>query len=284
MGVEFTHSEAETYQVITITPIAALENNYFWVIRPDIRQPFVYLVDPGDAAPVIGYLQKHELQPKAILVTHRHHDHIDGINELLQHWPVPVFGPDSPAISQVTHKLKDGDRLKLPPLEFHVIGVPGHTVEHIAYYLPVTNQSGNTAPKLPAIFCGDALFAAGCGRMFDGPADVMWASLCRLAALPDNTQVYCAHEYTLVNLAFAKAVEPDNPEIAARYEAIKILRSNNGISLPTNILLEKRTNPFLRCQESGIKNFICNRENRVVKDEVEIFALLRKAKDNWPQR
>ena len=110
----------------SITPIPALENNYFWVIRPDNQEPFVYLVDPGDAAPVIDYLQKHQLQLNAILITHRHHDHIDGINELLQLWPVPVYGPDSPAIPQITHKLKDGDRLRLHPLEFEVIAVPGH--------------------------------------------------------------------------------------------------------------------------------------------------------------
>lgn len=267
----------------SITPIPALENNYFWVIRPDSQQPFVCLVDPGDAAPVIDYLQKHQLQLNAILITHRHHDHIDGINELLQLWPVPVYGPDSPAIPQITHKLKDGDRLRLHPLEFEVIAVPGHTVEHIAYYLPAISRCTTTKPEPPAIFCGDALFAAGCGRMFDGPADVMWASLCRLAALPEDTRVYCAHEYTLANLAFAKAVEPDNPEIAARFEAVKFLRSNDGISLPTTISLEKRTNPFLRCQVDGVKNFISQRETRALIDAKEVFALLRRTKDNWPQ-
>lgn len=161
------------------------------------------------------------------------------------------------------------------------MAVPGHTAEHIAYYLPATGQSTTTESEPPAIFCGDALFAAGCGRMFDGPADVMWASLCRLAALPEDTRVYCAHEYTLANLAFAKAVEPDNPEIADRFESVKILRSNQGISLPTTILLEKRTNPFLRCQEDGVKSFIQQREKRIVADVKEVFALLRQTKDNW---
>lgn len=266
--------------MISITAIPALENNYFWVIRPELDKPFVYLVDPGDAVPVIAYLQQRQLQPKAILITHRHHDHIGGINALLKQWPLPVYGPNSAAIPQITHPLKDGDHLKLGQLPFEVIAVPGHTIEHIAYYLPAT-KSAAKAPEPPVLFCGDALFAGGCGRMFDGPAEVMWASLCRLAALPDNTRIYCAHEYTLANLAFAKAVEPENHEIAARFEQIKTLRSNHGISLPSTIALEKRTNPFLRCQETGIKNFIFRQEQRDIDNAAEAFAVLRKIKDNW---
>jgi hydroxyacylglutathione hydrolase len=287
MGVEFSTRQEEIGQVTSITPIPALDSNYFWVIRPDIDEPNVYIVDPGDAAPVIDYLQQYQLEPKAILVTHRHRDHIGGINDLLQHWPIPVYGPDSPHIPQITHKLKGGDQLDLPKLQLDVIAVPGHTVEHIAYYMhAVIDSSGNlekAKSKSPAVFCGDALFAAGCGRMFDGPAEVMWASLLTLAALPGNTRIYCAHEYTLPNLAFAKEIEPENREIAQRFEQVKSLRANNCISLPSTISIEKRTNPFLRCQEAGIKSFIERQEGHHVDSDAEVFSLLRKAKDNWQQ-
>lgn len=271
--------------MVDITPIPALDSNYFWVIKPTINAADVYVVDPGDATPVIDYVRQHQLTLKAILITHRHRDHIGGIDELLQHWPVPVYGPDSPHIPQITYKLSGGDRLNLPNLQLDVIAVPGHTVEHIAYYMPAPTQTNNnndeTAKKAPAVFCGDALFAAGCGRMFDGPADVMYASLLTLAALPENTRIYCAHEYTLANLAFAKAVEPDNVEITQRFKQIKQLRANNGISLPSTISLEKQTNPFLRCHETGVKNFIKQQEGYSVGSDAEVFALLRKAKDNW---
>lgn len=268
---------------MNITPIPALDSNYFWVIKPTINDSGVYVVDPGDAIPVIDYVRQHQLTLNAILITHRHRDHIGGIDELLRHWPVPVYGPDSPHIPQITHKLTGGDRLTLPNLQLDVIAVPGHTAEHIAYYLPAPPQANNndSANEAPAVFCGDALFAAGCGRMFDGPAEVMWASLLTLAALPENTRVYCAHEYTLANLAFAKAVEPDNPEIMRRFEQIKQLRANNGISLPSTISLEKQTNPFLRCHETGVKNFIKQQEGGYVCSDAEVFALLRRAKDNW---
>lgn len=270
--------------MISITPIPALDSNYFWVIKPATTEPSVYVVDPGAAAPVADYIQEHQFILKAILITHRHRDHTGGIDELLQHWPVPVYGPESPHIPQITHHLKGGDKLNLPDMQLDVIAVPGHTVEHIAYYLPapiLAKANNETDAEAPAIFCGDALFAAGCGRMFDGPADVMWKSLLTLAALPDNTRIYCAHEYTLGNLAFAAFIEPDNSEIARRFEEIKQLRLNNGISLPSTIAVEKRTNPFLRCHLSDVKNFIKKQERREIHSEAEIFALLRKTKDSW---
>lgn len=267
--------------MINITPIPALDSNYFWVIQTDLNQPFVYLLDPGAASPIIAHLAQHQLIPKAILITHRHRDHTDGINDLLRQWPIPVYGPDSPAIPQVTHKLYDGDRLSLAGLQLEVIAVPGHTTEHIAFYLAESIDAASMLNDPPALFCGDALFAAGCGRMFDGPADVMWDSLCKLAALPDETRVYCAHEYTLANLAFAHTVEPNNTDIAQRYEQISHLRATNGISLPSTIALEKRTNPFLRCQATAVRHFVEQWSGRVMSSSTEVFALLRQAKDNW---
>lgn len=261
-----------------ISAIPIFENNYVWVIRPDPSQPDVYLVDPGEAAPVISHLTNHQLLPKAILVTHRHRDHIEGIKEITHRWPIPVYGPDSAAIPQVTHPLIEGDVLRLDELAFRVMAVPGHTNEHIAFFLPASTQC--TPKATPLVFCGDALFAGGCGRMFDGPADLMWNSLCKLAALPDNTLIYCTHEYTLANLEFAVAVEPDNTAIHERLKQTRVLREEARITLPSSILMEKRTNPFLRCHLDGVKNFVCP-EGINNYSPAQVFALLRALKDNW---
>jgi hydroxyacylglutathione hydrolase len=263
--------------VLTITPIPALDSNYFWVIRPSLNSQIVFVVDPGDATPVIDYLTRNQLTLTAILITHRHRDHTQGIAGLLDHWPVPVYGPDSELIPQITHKLGDGDLLQLEGTAFKIMGVPGHTWEHIAYF--VSSPDGKSSPLL---FCGDALFAGGCGRRFDGTAEIMWDSLQKLAALPDDTQIYCAHEYTKANLAFAVAVEPDNQELGTRFEQVKQTRAQGGITLPSNILLEKRTNPFLRCQQPGIKIFTENRTRQPLATPAEVFGALRLMKDTWP--
>ena len=262
--------------MLTISPIPALDSNYFWVIRPNDQGDAVYVVDPGDAAPVTEYLGHHQLQLSGILITHRHRDHTQGIAGLLQHWSVPVYGPNSDLIPQVTHKLQGNDLLELDGISFKIIAVPGHTWEHIAYFC------GDIPSSPPILFCGDALFAGGCGRRFDGTAEIMWDSLQTLAALPDNTQIYCAHEYTQTNLEFAVAVEPNNTELLARFEQVKQTRARGQITLPTNILLEKRTNPFLRCQRSGIKIFAEHKTNSALETPAEVFGALRLIKDSWP--
>lgn len=258
--------------MIKITPIPALESNYFWVIQPDPNKAVVLVVDPGDAKPVIDYLNRHSLKLQAILVTHRHNDHTGGINELLEHHPVTVYGPQSAAIPQINAYLEHDDQLDLLGLSFRIIAVPGHTWEHIAYYLPTSN----------VLFCGDALFAGGCGKRFDGTAEIMWESLQNLAALPDETLVYCAHEYTLPNLRFAIAAEPDNIELMERFHQVETLRQQGRITLPSTILLEKRTNPFLRCQEAGIKSFIRQHSVIPLKTAADAFGALRSIKDSWP--
>lgn len=263
--------------MLTITPIPALDSNYFWVIRPSMDTQAVYVVDPGDAAPVIDYLTRHQLTLAAILITHRHRDHIQGITGLLERWPVSIYGPDSELIPQITHKLGDGDLLPLAGITFKIIGVPGHTWEHIAYFALATQDT-----PTPLVFCGDALFAGGCGRRFDGTAEIMWDSLQKLAALPDDTQIYCAHEYTQANLAFAVAVEPENPDLGARFEQVKQIRARGGVTLPSSILLEKRTNPFLRCQQAGIKIFAEKRTQQTLGTSAEVFGALRLIKDTWP--
>lgn len=262
--------------MLTISPIPALDSNYFWVIRPDDQSDAVYVVDPGDAAPVTEYLRHHQFQLAGMLITHRHRDHTQGITGLLERWPVPVYGPDSDLIPQITHKLEDGDFLQLAGINFKIIAVPGHTWEHIAYF----SDDNPAAP--PVLFCGDALFAGGCGRRFDGTAEIMWDSLQTLAALPDNTQIYCAHEYTQANLAFAVAVEPNNTELCARFEQVKQTRAQGQISLPSNILLEKRTNPFLRCQQAGIKIFAEQKAKAALETPAQVFGALRLIKDTWP--
>ncbi|WP_062065665.1 hydroxyacylglutathione hydrolase [Cellvibrio sp. OA-2007] len=262
--------------MLTITPIPALDSNYFWVIRPDLSSPSVYVVDPGDAAPVMDFLIRSQLELSAILVTHRHRDHTQGITTLLEHWQVPVYGPDSELIPQITHILNNNDVLQLDGITFRVIAVPGHTWEHIVYFCDSTSNHP------PLLFCGDALFAGGCGRRFDGTAEIMWDSLQKLAALPDDTQIYCAHEYTQANLAFAVAVEPDNIELCARFERVQHARAQGLITLPSTMLLEKRTNPFLRCQQSGIRIFAEDRLKQLLRTPAEIFGALRLIKDNWP--
>lgn len=262
--------------MLTITPIPALDSNYFWVAQPNPNTPTVYVVDPGDAAPVIDYLKSHQLALAAILVTHRHRDHTQGIDGLLEYARVPVYGPASELIPQVTHKLGNGDLLQLDGVAFKIISVPGHTWEHIAYFC----MADDTRP--PLLFCGDALFAGGCGRRFDGTAEIMWDSLQKLAALPDETQIYCAHEYTQANLEFALAVEPHNKQLLDRFEHVKQIRAQGHITLPSTILLEKRTNPFLRCQQDGIKVFIEKRSQRPMGTPAEVFGALRLLKDTWP--
>lgn len=258
--------------MLKVTPIPAFENNYFWVIQPAMNYPGVVVVDPGDAAPVKKYLQSNNLNLKAILITHRHRDHIGGVNELLSYYPVEVYGPYSEAIPQVSMGLEHDCRFDLVGLHFNVIAVPGHTWEHIAYYLPDHNM----------VFCGDALFAGGCGRRFDGTAEIMWQSLRKVAALPEETLVYCAHEYTLANLQFASAVEPENEDLASRLGQVELLRSQNQVTLPTTILLEKRTNPFLRCDLDSVKRFIKTRTDKPLITDSDYFGALRSIKDTWP--
>ncbi len=191
----------------TIIPIPAFADNYIWLLR-DGRSAVV--VDPGDATPVLAYLERAGLTLTAILATHHHNDHVGGIPALRERYPVPVFGPARESIPARTQALSEGDVFEVPglPVTLRTLDIPGHTAGHIALFGEVAGA--------PSVFCGDTLFAAGCGRLFEGTPSQMWASLSALARLPDATNVYCGHEYTLANLRFALAVEPDNAALAAR--------------------------------------------------------------------
>ncbi|MCB1887988.1 MAG: hydroxyacylglutathione hydrolase [Rhodocyclaceae bacterium] len=222
-----------------IIPIPAFTDNYVWLIRSGNR---AVVVDPGDAAPVKRYLARHDLTLAAILITHHHADHTGGIGELARP-EIPVFGPAGETIAGVTHPVAGGDSVQLdaPRLLFEVIDVPGHTRGHIAFH-------GHSV-----LFCGDTLFNAGCGRVFEGTPEQLHHSLQALMTLPPETRVFCTHEYTLANLAFAAAAEPDNPARDRYAEAMQALRDAAEPTLPTDLATQREINPFVRCDSASVR-------------------------------
>ncbi len=259
-----------------ISAIAALESNYYWLLEPEVGQGWGYLVDVGDAEPVLRTLEHRQVALRGVIVTHHHWDHTDGLEQLLRHHPVPVYGPHSERIPQITHPLAGGDRLQLPGIDFEVLAIPGHTLDHLAYL-------HRPAHGVPLLFCGDTLFAAGCGRLFEGTPAQMLTSLNTLAALPDDTLIYCGHEYTLANLAFAAAVEPDNPAIAARRRDAQRLRDQGLPTLPSTLAQEKASNPFLRCHLTSVAASAARHLGQCdpLDSAVEVFAAIRRWKDSF---
>ncbi|WP_250504233.1 hydroxyacylglutathione hydrolase [Caballeronia sp. AZ7_KS35] len=249
-----------------IFPVPAFQDNYIWLI---CKGTSAVVVDPGDAAPVKEALRRRGLTLTAILATHRHPDHVGGIAELLETWPVPVYGPAVESISVVDHPVTHGDRVDLDAVDMKlaVLDVGGHTLGHIAY-------SGDGV-----LFCGDTLFAGGCGRIFEGTAPQMWNSLCRLAALPPATKVYCAHEYTVSNLRFAVAVEPGNDVLKSRIQAANELRAAARPTLPSTISLELETNPFLRVSATEVVAAAERFRGHKLNSDAEVFGALREWKN-----
>ena len=258
--------------MITVTPLPAFNDNYLWLLH---RDGWAAVVDPGDGAVVLAALAERNLRLAAVLVTHHHPDHVGGLPDLLRAWEVPVYGPRAEAgkIPGLTHLLDDGDRVTLPELgvSFEVLAVPGHTLGHIAYH--------DAACKL--LFCGDTLFVGGCGRLFEGTPQQMYASLQRLAALPGDTAVYCAHEYTLSNLDFARSAEPGSGEIEREIERVRNLRAQQRPSVPSSLSRERAFNPFLRCGEPELAQSASIHAGKPLTDAVEVFAALRRWKDNY---
>lgn len=244
-----------------ITAIPALRDNYIWTIHND---QYAAVVDPGEAAPVLAFLNARGLRLTAILCTHRHADHTGGIAELREVYNVPVYGRRHPGNPLITHDLHEGDQVKLDALGvvFDIIEIPGHLDDHLAF----------TAPGI--LFCGDVLFGAGCGRNFEGTLAQLLHSLQRLAQLPGDTRVYCAHEYTAANLRFALACEPHNPDVQRRIEQVAQQHAANLPTLPSSIALEKATNPFLRCAQPEL---IRTLQQRGLADtsELGVFTALR---------
>lgn len=252
--------------MLMIRSIPAFKDNYIWLIKGPEKHCVV--VDPGDASPVLDFLEQENLTLDAILITHHHRDHVGGISELKRRFPkTKILGPDDEAIPGMTRGLMDGDQVDIFGERFLVMGVPGHTLGHIAYV-----GDGK-------LFCGDTLFSAGCGRLFEGTPEQMFASLNKLAALPEDTQVYCAHEYTNANIAFALVAEQDNDDLQRYREEVSRLRVQGENTLPSSIGLEKRINPFLRCDQPSIKKAVSDRAES--DTDLATFAALRRWKDEF---
>lgn len=255
---------------IDIHAIPFFQDNYAWtLVNPATRDTII--IDPGDAKPILTFLNEQQLVLSGILITHHHFDHTNGIEELKKHYDVPVFASSIEHVKNATVSLQDHDRVKLDnfPIEFDVITIPGHTLGHIAYYAK------------GMLFCGDTLFAAGCGRVFEGTMEQMYNTLQKIAALPDDTHIYCGHEYTLKNLHFAEKVEPHNSDIQERIKHVKFLRERNLPSLPSPLAKEKKTNPFLRCDSRELIQQVETYAGKKLTTPVEVFTYLRKWKDTF---
>ena len=255
-------------QDIQISAISAFQDNYIWVIqRPGSG---CCIVDPGDAKPVLEWLQASGQQLETILLSHQHKDHIGGVEKLVNITGAKVFGPADSRMPAASQPLGEGSKITLCGLEFIVLEVPGHTSSHIAFY----------AAAADILFCGDTLFSMGCGRIFEGSAEQMLASLDKLAALPDSTLVYCTHEYTQANGKFALAVEPENQDLINRCKQVDELRANHKPSLPSRLLLERQTNPFLRCHQPAV-SAAARQLNPAAASRLEVFTTIRQWKDSF---
>jgi hydroxyacylglutathione hydrolase len=264
--------------LLQVWPIPAFDDNYIWCIH-DGKSALI--VDPGDSAPVLDYLAKHQLQLKGILITHHHADHTGGILNLLQTIDanLPVYGPAGDNIPGRTQAAKEGDKIEItsPRISLKVYEVPGHTLSHIAYF---ANMQANVVE--PMLFCGDTLFASGCGRLFEGTPTQMTQSLAKFAALPKNTLVYCTHEYTLSNIRFALAVEPNNVNLISWAEQAKELRDKGVPTLPTTIGQELQVNPFMRCDQPEVISSAKSISGQTdLPSPAHVLAVIRAWKDKF---
>jgi hydroxyacylglutathione hydrolase len=256
---------------LNVRPVRAFSDNYVWLIESPNLPSEVVAVDPGEAPPVVAELKRRNLRLAAILLTHHHSDHIGGVPELLRLGEVPVIGPDDERISTRTRTVRNQERCELSNLGlgFEILHVPGHTVSHVAFW-------GHGA-----LFCGDTLFSAGCGRMFEGTPEQMNASLNRLRDLPPETQMFCGHEYTAANLRFALTVEPTNNAALEYQESVQRIRAAGEPSLPSTLSLEIRVNPFLRCDKPAVRAAAEAHAGRSLDHPAEVFGVLRGWKDQF---
>jgi hydroxyacylglutathione hydrolase len=256
--------------MLKVSAVRAFADNYIWLIHSPRDAKQVVAVDPGDAHPVEQELAS-GLQLAGILLTHRHADHVGGVAALTRSRQIPVFGPAAEKVPPPAQPLREGDTAAFEALglEFSVLDVPGHTVGHIAY---VGHGS---------LFCGDTLFSAGCGRLFEGTSEQMTRSLAKLAALPDDTQVYCGHEYTVNNLKFALAVEPENQQCVEDLDECRARRTRGEATVPSTMRRERNVNPFLRCDRQTVKQAAEARARRRLQNHIEVFAVIREWKDGF---
>lgn len=251
---------------MNLTSIPAFQDNYIWVLHNQQRQCLI--VDPGEASPILAAIDDNQWIPVAILLTHHHHDHVGGVASLVEKYPhLSVYGPQETEDKGATQIVNEGDSLRVLEMDWQVIYTPGHTLGHISYF------------SFPYLFCGDTMFSGGCGRLFEGTPEQMHESFQKLSALPDDTLVCCAHEYTLSNMKFAHAVLPQDQEIERYYREIKELRAKNGISLPTKLAKERKINVFLRTQDNEIQEQLGF--DTPPQHLWQVFASLREKKDTF---
>lgn len=252
-----------------IIPIPAFNDNYIWLFR-DSNTKLAWVVDPGDAVPVLNALEQYQLTLAGILLTHHHRDHSGGIGELTKHFKdITVIGSEHSAITSITHRVNESDTVSCSPYQFSVLEIPGHTLDHIAFY---NNE---------VLFCGDTLFSFGCGKIFEGTPAQMYHSLNKLKQLPDQIKMYCGHEYTLANLRFAHAVEPNNSLLLSATNDIKSILKTNISSLPSTMQIQKQLNPFLRCDQIEVIQSVEQYASKKLNNPIEVFAVLREWKNEF---
>ena len=258
-----------TEDMYSVKPLPAFTDNYIWLLETSDRRCVV--VDPGESGPVLTELNSRNLKLEAILLTHHHGDHVGGVRDILARFPVPVYGSADSRVPFIDRPVKDGERIQVLGETFLVIAIPGHTLDHIAFF---------SETPVPRLFCGDTLFAAGCGRIFEGTAEQMHTSLNKLSRLPDSTEIYCAHEYTLSNLRFALSLEPDNSLLLQRFAQCQELRSRNQPTLPSRLDLERATNPFLRSDDPVLQAAV-QQSGASANSALEVFTQVRRLKDSF---
>ena len=251
-------------------PIPAFDDNYIWALRGH-AQDQIAVVDPGDAQAVFQYLRETKAQLTAILITHHHWDHTGGVEKLVEHFKVPVYGPAETPFNGITEPLVDGAEIELLDNRLQVRAVPAHTLDHIAYFQP---------DERPQLFCGDTLFLAGCGRLFEGTPKQMQEAMDYFASLPGETEVYCTHEYSLTNLHFAIKVEPTNRDILAEMERCTERRQARQPTLPSSIAAERKINPYMRTREPSVKAAAEQHSGQALHNEIEVLATVREWKNS----
>ncbi|SIS76715.1 hydroxyacylglutathione hydrolase [Neptunomonas antarctica] len=255
--------------MFTVTPLPAFSDNYIWMLTKSNASGMI-VVDPGDADVVIKAIDTYQQPLKAILLTHHHPDHTGGVKELVDRYNIPVYGPKNSPFTGISYPLGDSDQIDILGEQLIIKEIPGHTLDHISYYLKASQ---------PQIFCGDTLFLAGCGRLFEGTPEQMLQSMSYFKTLPANTAVYCTHEYSLANLNFAQAVEPNNPDIQATIEQCKALRAQNLPTLPTRLSQELTINPFMRSQCEDVRKAAEMHTGKAMMSELETFTAIREWKN-----
>tara|TARA_Y100001936_G_scaffold100036_1_gene98286 strand:+ start:465 stop:1229 length:765 start_codon:yes stop_codon:yes gene_type:complete len=254
--------------MLSVEPIKAFTDNYIWLVSTNEGS---IVIDPGESKNIQKLIDNNTIDLKGILITHHHYDHTNGLSELVKKNELEVYGPVN-NIDGINHRLNDKDKISIIGIDFDVISIPGHTLDHIGFYSANANN--------PILFCGDTLFAGGCGRIFEGTYEQMFHALKKITKLPTNTNIYCGHEYTLSNLKFALEADDTNKELIEEFKKVENKINSNIPSLPTTLDKELKVNPFLRCDNINIQNKIIEKF-KVSNNELEVFTALRKWKDNF---